>query len=135
MQLPAPRILNNKIAGACTTLLHNHLEWQFHPRPNIQLNHQILIMVVVRTITNHVPNSFFRKWEVSNSLAVPVAGTYDPQDPYVDNRQYQDTNYSQAPLSTASSATATSGSQTSGTRDRGERERTDRERHHGRSRR
>lgn len=93
-------------------------------------------MVVVRTITNHVPNSLFRTWEVSNSLAVPVAGTYDPQDPYVgvDNRQYQDTNYTQAPLSTASSATATSGSQTSGTRDR-ERERSDRERHHGRSRR
>jgi hypothetical protein len=62
--------------------------------------------------------------------AVPVTGTYDPQDPYVDNRQYQDTgSYSQAPLSTASSATATSGSQTSGTRDR-DRERSDRERHH-----
>lgn len=92
-------------------------------------------MVVVRTITNHVPNSLFRKWEVSNSLAVPVTGTYDPQDPYVDNRQYQDPgSYSQAPLSSASSATATSGSQTSGTRDR-ERERSDRERHHGRSRR
>jgi hypothetical protein len=81
------------------------------------------------------PQFLFRKWEVSNSLAVPVTGTYDPQDPYVDNRQYQDTgSYSQAPLSSASSATATSGSQTSGTRDR-ERDRTDRERHHGRSRR
>jgi hypothetical protein len=91
-------------------------------------------MVVVRIITNHVPNSLFRKWEVSNSLAVPVTGTYDPQDLYADNRQYQDTgSYSQAPLSSASSATATSGSQTS-TRDR-ERERSDRERHHGRSRR
>lgn len=93
-------------------------------------------MVVVRTITNHVPNSLFRKWEVSNSLAVPVTGTYDPQDPYVDNRQYPDTGSytSQAPLSSASSATATSGSQTSSTRDR-DRERSDRERHHGRNRR
>jgi len=69
--------------------------------------------------------------------AVPVTGPYDPQDPYVDHRQYQDTgSYSQAPapLSSTSSATATSGSQTSGTRER-ERERSDRDRHHGRSRR
>jgi 2-methylisocitrate lyase-like PEP mutase family enzyme len=88
-------------------------------------------MVVVRTIINHVPNSLFSKWEVSNSLAVPVTGTYDPQDPYVDNRQYQDAgaSYSSAPLSSASSATATSGSQNASTRER-ERERSERERHH-----
>lgn len=58
MQLPAPRILN-KIAGACTTLLHSHPEWQFHPRPSIQLNQQILIMVVVRTITSHLHSLSF----------------------------------------------------------------------------
>jgi hypothetical protein len=99
---------------------------------------------VVRTITNHVPNSLFRKWEVSNSLAVPVTGTYDPQDAYVmsDARQYQDPQSysSQAPLSSASTATAASGSQaTTSSRDRDrdrERERDRGERHHsGRSRR